>query len=176
MISDNPVFFKFGSTITQICVYIWLHAFQYLYVLYYSCCYNVYVFKSHWISRTSRSGSNLSNEPSRWLEGRCITLFVGKNRYLWRLSVPKSMVWQRNGITQWHPQSFINSLETQTQQQPTFQVDPEGAEQRVQHESHHVSIDTTSQSIVIEMTLNLDAIPVMMIQIVWCMHLLTFKI
>ena len=29
---DEPVFFNFGSTITHIHVYIWLHAFQYLYV------------------------------------------------------------------------------------------------------------------------------------------------
>ena len=42
-------------------------------------------------------------------------------------------------------QSFINSLETQTQQQPTSQVEPEGAEQGVQCESHYVSIDTTPQ-------------------------------
>ena len=32
------------------------------------------------------------------------------------------------------------------------------------------------KSVIIEMTLNLDAIPMMwMIQIVWCMHLSTFK-
>ena len=45
MISDEPVFFNFGSTITHICAYIWLHAFQYLCVLYYYCCYNVCVFR-----------------------------------------------------------------------------------------------------------------------------------
>ena len=48
-------------------------------------------------------------------------------------------------LRQWHTQSFINSLETQTQQQQTFQVEPEGAEQGVQCESHHVSIDMTLQ-------------------------------
>ena len=49
---DEPVFFKIGSTITHIHVYIWLHAFQYLYVLYYhSCCDNVCVFESHWVFR-----------------------------------------------------------------------------------------------------------------------------
>ena len=41
--------------------------------------------------------------------------------------------------------SFINSLESQTQQQPTSQVEPDATEQRVQCESHHVSIDTTPQ-------------------------------
>ena len=40
-------------------------------------------------------------------------------------------------------QSFINSLEAQTQ--PNSQVEPEGAEQGVQRESCHVSIDTRPQ-------------------------------
>ena len=49
-------------------------------------------------------------------------------------------------LRQWRTQSFINSLETQTQQ-PSSQEDPDATEQRVQHEpgSHHVSIDTTPQ-------------------------------
>ena len=38
MIFYKPVFSDFGSTITHIHVYIWLHAFQYLYV-HYCCCY-----------------------------------------------------------------------------------------------------------------------------------------
>ena len=42
-------------------------------------------------------------------------------------------------------QSFINTFETQTQQQPSFQEDPDATEQRVQPASHHVSIDTTTQ-------------------------------
>ena len=40
-------------------------------------------------------------------------------------------------------QSFINSLEAQTQ--PTSQVEPDATEQGVQCEGHHVSIDTTPQ-------------------------------
>ena len=46
-------------------------------------------------------------------------------------------------LQQHHTQSFINSLQTQTQQ--PSQVEQEPNELGVQHESHHVSIDTTSQ-------------------------------
>ena len=44
-------------------------------------------------------------------------------------------------------QSFINSLETQTQQQPSSQEEPDATEQGVHHEreSRHVTIDTTPQ-------------------------------
>ena len=44
-------------------------------------------------------------------------------------------------------QSFINSLETQTQQQPSSQVEPDATKQGVQceRESCHISIDTTPQ-------------------------------
>ena len=48
-------------------------------------------------------------------------------------------------LQQWCTQSFINSLEAQTQS--TSQVEPNATEQGVQHESHHVSIDTTSLSL-----------------------------
>ena len=41
-------------------------------------------------------------------------------------------------------QSFINSLEAQTQPSQVEQ-EPNGTDQGVQHESHHVSIDTTPQ-------------------------------
>ena len=42
-------------------------------------------------------------------------------------------------------QSFINSLEAQMQQSPQVEQEPNGTEQGVQQESHHVSIDTTPQ-------------------------------
>ena len=55
-------------------------------------------------------------------------------------------------------------------------MEPEGAEQ-VQCESLHVGIDITPQVRHYKMTLNLDAVPMMwMIQMVWYMHLSTFKI
>ena len=42
---------------------------------------------------------------------------------------------------------IINSLDIQTQQQPSSQEEPDATEQGVEHEreSHHVSIDTTPQ-------------------------------
>ena len=50
-------------------------------------------------------------------------------------------------LWQQHTQSFMNSLETQTQQQPSSQEEPDATEQGVQHEcdSHHISIDTSPQ-------------------------------
>ena len=44
-------------------------------------------------------------------------------------------------------------------------MEPDATEQGVQHESHHVSIDQHPKFVIIEMTLNLDAIP-MMIQMI----------
>ena len=56
------------------------------------------------------------------------------------------MVWQRN-LIKMTKHSFINSLETQTQQHSSSQEDPGATEQRVQceYESHHVNIDTNPQ-------------------------------
>ena len=48
-------------------------------------------------------------------------------------------------LRQCRTQSFINSLEAQTQQSPQVEQEPVGVEQGAQCESHHVSIDTTPQ-------------------------------
>ena len=48
-------------------------------------------------------------------------------------------------LQQCRTQSFMNSLETQTQQPSQVEQDPNGTEQGVHRESHRVSIDTTLQ-------------------------------
>ena len=77
--------------------------------------------------------------------------------------------------------SFINHLETQTQQQPSCQVEPNATEQGVQHE-HESCTSVLIQHpkfIIIEITLNLEGtVPEHMtgtILIAQYMHLLTYK-
>ena len=81
---------------------------------------------------------------------------------------------------QWcHTQSFINSLETQTQQSP--QVEQDSTEQGVQCKSCHVSNDATPKYINTETNPNLQLHPgvnvlmMLMILMVWYMLLSTFR-
>ena len=68
-----------------------------------------------------------------------------------RIDIPEGLLspnpWsgRETDLQRCHTQSFINSLETQTQQSPQVEREPIGAERRAQHASCHVSIDTKPQ-------------------------------
>ena len=145
MILDEATISNFVFAIIHICVYIWLHAFQYLYIFHHSCCYNVYVFKPNWISRTTRSWSTYPVSLSDDLREDAL------HDLLERINIHEGLLspnpWSGRKTELWWccTQSFINSLETQTQQPSQVEQEPYSTEQGIQCDSHPVSIDTTPQ-------------------------------